>query len=197
MVRVVPDESSAGAEFRRAVVGIADELSRRQEPAQNGVRYPQSMGSVRSLTILIGTMLAVLWLASCGGSSEQTTANSKDYFNDPVKEYPIEGVVISIDRDNNVAKIRHGAIGDWMGPMTMDFPVKDASDMEVLAEGENVNGTVYVKGIEYWIGDLSKAPAGSPAADDGAAAESGDMNGMDHSKMKMKGNMNEHEGMTH
>ena len=134
-------------------------------------------------------MIGVLWLASCGGSSEQTAASSKDYFNDPVKEYPLRGEVISIDRDNNIAKIRHEAIGDWMGPMTMDFPVKDASDMDVLAEGENVNGTVYVKGIEYWIGDLSQAPAGE-SGEEGATAESSKMDGMDHGK-------SDHQGMEH
>ncbi len=148
------------------------------------------MACLRSVRILSGALLvAVLCLTACGGSSQETAANSKDYFNDPVKEYPLEGEIISIDRDNNIAKIRHQAIGDWMGAMTMDFPVKDAAELDALKEGEPVRGTVYVQGIEYWVGNLSKAPAGSGTA--GAPTDAGKMDGMNHEQM----NMDDHEGM--
>ena len=48
------------------------------------------------------------------------------------KKYELMGEVARLDIENKIATIKHQPIGDWMGAMTMDFPVKDAADFAKL-----------------------------------------------------------------
>lgn len=72
-----------------------------------------------------------------------------------LKKYELHGEVIRIDQHGQIATIKHQPIGDWMGAMTMDFPVKSDADFAKLAPGRQVEATVNVKdGIEYWVSDV-------------------------------------------
>ncbi|MEP6960579.1 MAG: copper-binding protein [Acidobacteriota bacterium] len=108
------------------------------------------------------SMLAVcLVLAGCStapatSSGETPAAAAKQ---DEVKKYSIHGEIQKLDDQGKTATIKHQAIGDWMGAMTMEFPVKDPADFAKLATGKTINGTVYVQGLNYWVGDVSEAPA--------------------------------------
>jgi Cu/Ag efflux protein CusF len=62
------------------------------------------------------------------------------------KRYPIQGEVKALDPAVKSATISHGAIGDWMGPMTMEFPVKPDADFQKLHVGDRIEGTVVVAG---------------------------------------------------
>ena len=100
-------------------------------------------------------------LAGC----QQTTAVKEEAKDQPVRQYPLHGEVLRLDAQGKIAAIKHEAIGDWMGPMTMEFPVKDAKEFETLRAGEKINATVFVQGdTDYWVGQIHEdtAPASAP-----------------------------------
>jgi Cu/Ag efflux protein CusF len=107
--------------------------------------------------------------ASCAGCSkpvaELKSGDTKS--TEPVKTYPLHGEIKKLDTQGKIATIQHERIGDWMGAMTMDFPVKNAQEFSSLKEGEKINGTVFVQGLEFWVGEIKEdtaPPAAPPAA---------------------------------
>jgi Cu/Ag efflux protein CusF len=60
-----------------------------------------------------------------------------------------------LDSALKVAAIKHGKIGDWMEAMTMEFPVRTQTDFDKLSVGAHIAGTVYVRDLEYSIGDIT------------------------------------------
>jgi Cu/Ag efflux protein CusF len=103
--------------------------------------YPQGMRVVLFI-------LAVLASAAC---SQSETKVLKE---EPLRQYDLRGEIVSLDAEGKVAKIKHEQIGDWMSPMTMDFPVKDPAEFARLKEGQQVAATVFVQGFGYWVGDF-------------------------------------------
>ncbi len=81
-----------------------------------------------------------------------------------VKTYGLRGEVIEVIPEDRLAVIRHEDIPGWMKAMTMDFPVKDPADFEKLKPGVRIEAKVYVKGLDFWLGDISvvEEPAGGP-----------------------------------
>ncbi len=71
------------------------------------------------------------------------------------KTYALEGEIIRLDPSLKIAAIKHGKIGDWMEPMTMEFPVRTQTDFDKLAVGAHVTGTVHVRDLEYSIGEIA------------------------------------------
>ena len=109
---------------------------------------------MRSYAILA---LCFLTLTACTKSepvAEKIVKSDKSETEEPLKKYDLIGEVARLDADNKIATIKHQAIGDWMGAMTMDFPVKETSDFAKLSAGQPVRATVYVQGFNYWVGDV-------------------------------------------
>jgi Cu/Ag efflux protein CusF len=102
-------------------------------------------------------------LTACSKSEPVAEKQLKSTSSEPVKEYALHGEVTRLDTKDKIATIKHQAIGDWMGAMTMDFPVKDDADFAKLSPGQPVNATVYVQGFNYWVGDVKAEPAPTPA----------------------------------
>ena len=103
----------------------------------------------------------VLWLV-LAGCMNQPTESVGELKDEPLRTYELKGEVLKVDGSGEVktATIRHEQIGDWMGPMTMEFPVLDAAQFAKLKEGQPVTGKVFVRGITFWAGDLQDpAPA--------------------------------------
>ena len=75
-----------------------------------------------------------------------------------VKHYTIHGQIVGLDVKDKLATIKHQKIEGWMGAMTMDFPVKDAKDFAALHEGDKIDATVFVQGLDYWVGDVHTEP---------------------------------------
>jgi Cu/Ag efflux protein CusF len=75
-----------------------------------------------------------LLLAACNQSKPKPS----------VKQYPLTGKVISIDLKERTAKIDAAAIPDYMGAMTMDYPIASDSDLAALKPGEQISATVNV-----------------------------------------------------
>jgi Cu/Ag efflux protein CusF len=101
-----------------------------------------------------------LALTACSKSEPVAEKQLKSTSSEPVKKYELHGEVSRLDAKDKIATIKHQAIGDWMGAMTMDFPVKDDMDFAKLAPGKPIEATVYVQGLDYWVADVkSEAPA--------------------------------------
>src|SRR6266478_6135798 len=100
----------------------------------------------RIIPILTGVLL--LTLAGCGEKAAET------------KRYAIQGEVKALDASVKTATIAHGPIGDWMGAMTMEFPVKPDSDFQKLHVGDRIEATVVVvEAIRYHVTDVKVVKA--------------------------------------
>lgn len=74
-----------------------------------------------------------------------------------IKRYPMRGKVLSVNAADKSARIDAGPIGDWMGAMTMNYPVKDEADLAKLTPGTTFDATVFVNGDDFWVGDVKPA----------------------------------------
>ena len=107
----------------------------------------------------------LLTLAACASQPvAESGPEPKSIKEEPLRRYELKGQIQRIDAQGKVpiATIKHEAIGDWMGAMTMDFPVKDPADLAKLKEGAPVTATVFVQGFDYWVGEV-KDGAPTPA----------------------------------
>jgi Cu/Ag efflux protein CusF len=107
--------------------------------------------------MLLRAALAALLLILAGCAKSEPIAEKKESkaaVDEPLKTYALTGEITRLDEPNKIATIKHEAIGDWMGPMTMDFPVQDPADFAKLAPGKPVRATVFVQGFNYWVGEV-------------------------------------------
>jgi Cu/Ag efflux protein CusF len=72
----------------------------------------------------------------------------------PEEQYPLRGEVVGLDPEGQIAKIKHEEIKGWMDAMTMDFHVRDKAEFEKLQVGDRISGTVYVRDLDYRLGDI-------------------------------------------
>jgi Cu/Ag efflux protein CusF len=103
-----------------------------------------------------------LLTASCQKST--VTAVKEDAKEETLHRYALHGEVLRLDPQGKIAKIKHQKIGDWMEAMTMEFPVKDQAEFNKLREGERINGTVFVQGTSYWVGEIQEDASPAPAS---------------------------------
>ena len=120
--------------------------------------------------IVLATLLCTTFLG-CGAETESGPAVEQSEVTtetaaDTEQRYELRGVIVERDPMANTVKVDHEAIGDWMGAMTMTFPVREADVQSLPADGETVTGTVHVDGTEFWLTDIVVAAAAteSPAA---------------------------------
>jgi len=78
------------------------------------------------------------------------------------KHYSMEGTVMALDAKSQSATIAAGQIGDWMGPMTMEYPVKPASEFQKLHVGDKIRATVVVDDPAFYVTDV-KVVGSAPA----------------------------------
>ena len=94
-----------------------------------------------------GICLLLLALALLGCGARET-----------VKRYPMQGDVRALDPVSKTATISAGKIGDWMEPMTMEYPVKPDSELMKLHVGDHIEAAVVVQGEKYYVTDVKVAP---------------------------------------
>jgi Cu/Ag efflux protein CusF len=97
--------------------------------------------------------LAVLLLTAVLGGCNRAPSALKES-NEPVKQYALRGSVLRLDADGHIATIKNEKIEGWMEPMAMDFPVKDQADFDKLHAGDTIRATVFVQGLQYWVGNV-------------------------------------------
>ena len=96
--------------------------------------------------------LALLLINIACSSSKPTAA-------EPEKHYQLIGEVKALDGKVQTATIQHQAIGDWMGAMTMEFPVRSKEEFVQLHVGDKITATVNVQGNDYNISGIHRQPA--------------------------------------
>ncbi|MFB3829116.1 MAG: copper-binding protein [Bryobacteraceae bacterium] len=97
------------------------------------------------LSYLVFVLIGALVLAGC--AKRETP-----------KEYPLKGVVVRVDEKAKTATIKHERIEGWMEAMTMEFPVHDEAELRKLTPGAKVEGTLYVTGDNYHLGNVRVTP---------------------------------------
>lgn len=118
---------------------------------------------MKIFTIISQTLIltAALALIGCSTAPPETAAKTADAgaaaaSGAPVaiKRYPVHGKVLTVDAAARTARIDAGAIGDWMGPMTMNYTIKDDAGLATLTAGSTFDGTVFVQGDDFWLGEI-------------------------------------------
>jgi len=77
----------------------------------------------------------------------------------PVKEYQLQGEVVSVDPSAQTAMVKGGKIEGWMEAMTMEYPVKDKAEFGKLKAGEKIQAKILVQGTDYWIASVNEEPS--------------------------------------
>ena len=120
-------------------------------------------GELVGVTIngMIRTLLcAVLAVALTGGCTKQPAqpdaapATSAPATNQTI--YQVKGVVTELEPDGKTVRIRHEAIANYMGAMTMPFEVKDTNELSGLAAGDAVAFRMIVTETDGWIDQIKK-----------------------------------------
>jgi Cu/Ag efflux protein CusF len=87
-------------------------------------------------------------LGPAGGSGATAT----------IRHFPVHGKVLAVDMAAKKARIDAGPIGDWMGPMTMNYPIKDDAGLAQLKAGVELDATVNVDPDDnFWLTDIKVA----------------------------------------
>lgn len=99
--------------------------------------------------LLAPAAMAVLTVG-CAKTPSQRTRN--------IERYDMKGVVIELRPEDKLAVIKHERIQNqagkvWMEPMTMDFPVPNASELQQMKVGQTVHARVNQDRdtLEYWL----------------------------------------------
>ena len=72
------------------------------------------------------------------------------------KRYSFTGEIKALDPASKTATIDAGAIGDWMEPMTMTYPVQPDSEFEKLHVGDRINATMVVaSNTKYYVTNVT------------------------------------------
>jgi Cu/Ag efflux protein CusF len=75
-----------------------------------------------------------------------------------IRHFPVHGKVLAVDTAAKKARIDAGPIGDWMGAMTMNYPIKDDAGLAQLKEGVELDATVNVTpDDDFWLTDIKVA----------------------------------------
>ena len=85
-------------------------------------------------------LIVALALMGCGGPKE--------------KRYQFNGTIMALDTANKTAPIQAGQIGDWMDPMTMEYPIKPDAELSKLQVGDKIHATAVVKDPTYYVTDI-------------------------------------------
>ena len=88
----------------------------------------------------IALILLVFAASQCGGTKSENE-----------KRYPVTGKVIAINKTEKTATINHDEIPGYMESMTMDFRVKNDSDLDKMKPGDRISGDLVVTDTSSWI----------------------------------------------
>lgn len=75
----------------------------------------------------------------------------------PPQSYEVRGVIKETDLAKRTARITHEEIPGYMRKMTMEFSVRDQSDLKSLQPGDSVTFTMKVTEEDGWIENLKRS----------------------------------------
>jgi protein SCO1/2 len=111
--------------------------------------------------ILRPGLLGILLLAAACAREEKAASRAA-----AVQRYALRGVIESVDAGRRQVTVSHEAVPNYMGAMTMTFPIQDAPQViALLRAGDRIEATLVVDGDRYWLEKiLTKGFVATPAA---------------------------------
>ena len=102
---------------------------------------------------------ALSGLFACNSSRKQESG---------LRQYPLKGKVVSIDKPKLSVVVDGEAIPGLMGAMVMPYKVKSAGELDAVAVGDVITAIVVMNGDDYVVEEMKVvergvSPAGSPA----------------------------------
>ena len=85
-------------------------------------------------------ILSMVGASHCGGAKPENE-----------KHYPITGKIVAVNKTERTATIEHENIPGYMESMTMEFNVKNDSDLDKMKPGDRITGTLVVSDTVSWI----------------------------------------------
>src|SRR5450432_3913852 len=73
--------------------------------------------------------------------------------------FDAKGVIEGIKPGDRLVVIKHEAVSNYMGAMTMPFKVKDEKELAGLQSGDEISFQLHVTGTESWVGQFKKTGA--------------------------------------
>ena len=101
----------------------------------------------------------LLWLGACGSQPAPEETASEPAAGGP-ERHALHGRVISVDRQANSLVVDHDEIPNFMGAMTMPYPVRDAGELENVDAGDEVNAEVVVDDSGMYLENIVVAGEG-------------------------------------
>src|SRR6185295_12186793 len=89
-------------------------------------------------------------LVACVATSACSDSSSKE------RTYRLQGQVLSIDADRQIANIKHEEIKGFMAAMTMPYKVQDAKALAELKPGDLINAKLSVVPNDAFLSDVKK-----------------------------------------
>ena len=96
--------------------------------------------TIEKRVLKIALILLVFAASQCGGTKSENE-----------KRYPLTGKVIAINKTEKTATINHDEIPGYMESMTMEFKVKNDSDLDKMKPGDRITGDLVVTDTSSWI----------------------------------------------
>jgi len=120
------------------------------------------------MRVFLVVIFASFFLISCQNNEPAAVASAD------AKRYPFKGKIVSVDHQNQKAKIDHEPVGDYMPAMEMDFPIHEDWVWDDLVPGSEIRAELVVDNSAkdpYWlekIGIIATAKPGqvAPPIDD-------------------------------
>ena len=104
-----------------------------------------------SMTRILTTAVLAVALALAGCNRDHKLAETG-------KRYAMKGEIKALDPKTDSATIDAGDIGDWMGAMTMDYPIKPNTEFQKLHVGDKIEAVVVVNDPAYYVTDIKVLP---------------------------------------
>lgn len=105
-------------------------------------------------TILSSVLITLTFIAAACSWGDQPPKNEK--------RYPLKGVVVAVNQQEQTATIKHEDIPGYMQGMTMEFKIKNAADLQTMKPGDQITGTLVVDDVSSWI-EVTAVTEGGPA----------------------------------
>lgn len=106
--------------------------------------------TIEKRVLQIGLLLLAFAASQCGGAKSENE-----------KRYPITGKVIALNKTEKTATINHDEIPGYMQGMTMEFKVKNDSDLDKMKPGDRISGDLIVTDTSSWIEILAITQGGA------------------------------------
>jgi protein SCO1/2 len=117
--------------------------------------------AMRPVVRILSVVLCVVVMAggvACGtGSGDGAGFEASDN----ARRYPLTGVVRGVKPADRVITVAHDPVEGLMDAMTMDFVVRDAWVLDVVAPGDRVTATLVLDGARSWLEGVAITKADS------------------------------------